>query len=396
MSEKAEKPSYPLFDADNHYYEPRDCFSRYIEPKHRAKAIRVEQDSHGRDEIWVGDKPFTFLLHNFDRVPKAGALKEMLKAMRTPDYAGQFLEDVQPEFVDREARLKRMDQQGIESCFMFPTLGVCLEHFMIDDAEQMYANMHSFNRWLLEDWGFDYQQRIYSAPMLSMLDLDSLVAELDWVMSEGAKIISLRPGPAFGRSPADPYFDPFWSRVNEAGICVTYHVGESGYNQSTSIQWGEDPNPSSHRQSAFQWCNFYCDRPIMDTISALIFHNLFGRFPNINIASIENGSGWVPYQVKALDKMGGMGLNGPWIGGRIKHRPSWFFKNHVFVSPFHEDDILGLEESIGATQVLFGSDYPHPEGLAVPVEFAESLATLSEQKTRSIMRENALALVGRA
>ena len=37
------------------------------------------------------------------------------------------------------------------------------------------------------------------------------------------------PGPMGNRSPADPVFDPFWARVNEARIPVTYHIGEPGF-----------------------------------------------------------------------------------------------------------------------------------------------------------------------
>ena len=85
--------------------------------------------------------------------------------------------------------------------------------------------------------------------------------------------------------------------------------------------WGEEPNPSSHQQSAFQWTCFYGDRPIMDTIAALVLHNLFGRFPNIRCLSVENGSLWVPYLLKVMDKMNGMGRNGPWLGGRVTERP---------------------------------------------------------------------------
>ena len=50
---------YEVFDADNHYYETRDCFTRYIEPKHRDKAVHVVKDENGRDRVMVGDKPFT-------------------------------------------------------------------------------------------------------------------------------------------------------------------------------------------------------------------------------------------------------------------------------------------------------------------------------------------------
>jgi predicted TIM-barrel fold metal-dependent hydrolase len=388
---------YPLFDADNHYYEPRDCFTRYIEPQHRDKAIRVVRDDDGRERILIGETPFTFLSnYDFDHSAKPGALREMLRMMSTPDYEGQVVEDNRREFVDRAARLEKMDEQGIESTFMFPTLAVCVEQFMTEDVEQMYANVHAFNRWLDETWGFDYQGRIYAPPLLSLLDLGRAVEELEFVIARGAKVIGLRPGPAYGRSPADPYFDPFWARASEAGLTIAFHIGESGYNEMMSVWFGEAANPSSHRQSAFQWSCFYGDRPIMDTVAALIFHNLFGRFPNLKVASVENGSLFVPYLMKLMDKMGGMGRNGPWIGGRIKEKPSRILKRHVFVSPYHEEDITALSQVLGPSQVLFGSDYPHPEGLAQPVDFVESIAALADDEIRMIMRDNALGLVGRA
>ena len=387
---------YRLFDSDNHYYEPRDCFTRLIEPRYRAKAIHVEHDDAGVERILVGDKPFTFLgQYDFDRSAKPGALREMLRMMNTPDYEGQVVQANRPEFVNREARLALMDEQGIESCLLFPTLAVCVEQFMKDDPEQLYANLHAFNRWLDEEWGFDYQGRIYAPPLLSLLDLESAVAELQFVIGKGARIIALRPGPAYGRSPADPYFDPFWERVSDAGLSVAFHIAESGYNEMMSVWFGEDSRPSSHRQSAFQWSCFYGDRPIMDTIAALIFHNLFGRYPNLKVVSVENGSLFVPYLMKLMDKMGGMGRNGPWIGGRIKEKPSQILRRHVYVSPYHEEDIPALVRAIGPSQVVFGSDFPHPEGLADPADFALAIRDLPDEEIRMIMRDNALGLVGR-
>ncbi len=267
---------------------------------------------------------------------------------------------------------------------------------MKDDPEQTYANLRAFNRWLLEDWGFDYRNRIYAVPLLSLLDLDRALEELDWVMAQGARIVSLRPGPAFGRSPADPYFDPFWARLDEARLPVAFHIAESGYNESMSVVWGEEPNPTSHRQSAFQWSCFYGDRPIMDTVASFIFYNLFGRFPNVNLVSVENGSLFVAYLMKVMDKMGGMGRNGPWPGGRIREKPGQILRRHLFVSPYHEEDIVALSKAIGPEQVVFGSDFPHAEGLAEPTDFADAIAELPDAEIRMIMRDNALGLVGRA
>ena len=132
----------------------------------------------------------------------------------------------------------------------------------------------------------------------------------------------------------------------------------------------------------------------METIGALILHNLFGRFPNVKVLSIENGSVWVPYLLKVMDKMKGMGRNGPWLGGQVSGRPSEIFKQHVWVAPYHEEDIVALADLIGIDRVLLGSDYPHPEGLATPVRFAESLSPLGNDATRRIMRDNGRELVG--
>ena len=71
-------------------------------------------------------------------------------------------------------------------------------------------------------------------------------------------------------------------------------------------------------------------------------------------------------------------------------------RRHVFVSPYHEEDIPALVAEIGASQVVFGSDYPHPEGLAKPVDFVEGIEDLSDDEVRMIMRDNARGLVGLA
>jgi predicted TIM-barrel fold metal-dependent hydrolase len=265
---------------------------------------------------------------------------------------------------------------------------------MMDDPDQMYGNVHAFNQWLDDDWGFDYKNRIVAPPLLNLLDRDRAVEELEFVLDHGARAIALRPGPANGRSPADPYFDPFWARVNEAGVPVCLHIAESGYNEMMSVHWGEEANPASHFQSALQWACFYGDRPIMDTIAALVFHNLFGRFPNVNVISVENGSLFVPYLMAVMDKMKGMGRNGPWIGGYVPGRPSEVIKRHLFVSPYHEEDIVALADAIGSSQVVFGSDYPHPEGLAEPSDFADAIASLPADDVRKVMRENLRGLLG--
>jgi predicted TIM-barrel fold metal-dependent hydrolase len=318
----------------------------------------------------------------------------MLRNMKAgiPITENDSIEAIQPAYRDRKARLAMMDEQGVDAAVLFPTLAVCVEHFMKDDPHRTFANVGAFNRWLEEDWGFGVDGRIHAVPLMSLVDLDAAVTELDRVLDRGARFIHLRPGPQAGHNPGDPRFDPFWSRVDEAGVTVCFHISESGYNELFSVAWGEAPNPSSHEQSAFQWTSFYGDLPIMQTIAGLTFMNFFGRFPRIRIMSVENGSLWVPYLLAAMDKMKGMGRNGPWPGGYVSGRPSEVVKEKVFVSPHHEEDIPALCAVLGAGQVVFGSDFPHPEGLAEPLAFRDGLTGLSPHDQTRIMGETLASL----
>ena len=387
--------SYGLFDADNHYYEPRDCFTRYIEPDMRERAVHARQDEKGQDEIWVGDQPCVWIrtLFGFERTAKPGSLAQQLRLEGTEAYAREVEEEIGPESRERDARLALMDQQGLERAFLFPSLGVCVEPYMQHDVEQTYANLHAFNRWLDDDWGFAYRDRLYAAPMLSLLDVERATRELDWLLERGVRLVCLKPGPVSGRSPADPHFDPVWSRLAEAGVAVAYHSGNAGYTEFISPLWGDPGSPAAHAMTAHQWITCFADRPIMDTLGALIFHNLFDRHPGLRVISVENGSLWVDYLLESLDRMVGMARNGPWPGGRLTEKPSEIFRRHVYVSPFPYDDAVALAARIGPERVAFGSDYPHPEGLAEPAAYVRRIASLPEADQRRILRDNALELI---
>jgi predicted TIM-barrel fold metal-dependent hydrolase len=283
-----------------------------------------------------------------------------------------------------------MDAQHMGGCFMFPTLGVGMEEALVHDPDAAHAAFESFNRWIEDDWGYAYQDRIFGAPMLSLLDPDRAVAELDRVLLNGARVIVMRAGPvmapAGGRSPGDPVYDPFWARIAEAGITVAYHSGESGYGRYAA-DWGEDPEFEAFRHSPFK-ALLQSDRAIADTMTALIAHGVFHRFPNVRVATIESGSEWVGPLLKKMAKIHAQ-IPGSFPGGED---PVEVFRNNIWVAPYYEDDIPGLLGSIGAERVLFGSDWPHAEGLADPASFVNDLPGVADDDVRRIMRDNALEL----
>ncbi|GAA1827729.1 amidohydrolase family protein [Pseudonocardia ailaonensis] len=387
---------YQLIDADTHYYEPADCFTRYIEPSMRDRAITVDLDEAGFETIsWKGERLEIIEPGFFTKVLKPGALKEMMQAVKaglTFEEAGVHAA-LAPEWTSRPARLKALEAQNLEATFLYPTLGVLWEHHLREDPEALYANLHAFNRWLYEDWGYGSDGMVYGAPLVSLRDPDLAVQELEWVLERGAKVVCMKTGHAYGRSPAHPIFDPFWSRVAEAGVVVGFHIAESGYNELYSPDFSEDPKPKPNGKSALQWSNFFGDRPIMDTLAACIMHNLFGRYPTLRVLSVENGSTWVPYLLNVMDKMKGMGRNGQWLGGRVQGRPSDIFREHIYVSPYPEDDVAALMKVIGSDRVPMGSDFPHPEGVKDPIELAERVQDLDPADQKRFLHDNAYELL---
>jgi predicted TIM-barrel fold metal-dependent hydrolase len=137
----------------------------------------------------------------------------------------------------------------------------------------------------------------------------------------------------------------------------------------------------------------FTERPIADTITALIADNLFGRFPRLKVLSVEYGSSWVAPLLHKLDHIARLFSKDLWRFGVPPLTPSDTFRQNVWVAPFFEDDIVGLAKLIGAGHVLNGSDYPHPEGLLWPKEFADELDGLTDADVRLIMRDNFARLV---
>ncbi len=387
--------AWRIVDADNHYYEPDDCFSRHIEAPFRSRCVRIDRTGEGPGRPYVGDTPLYFLASNpADLVGRPGAVVARKDERYEPLPPDQLMRPREiADLTGRDARLAWMDEHGIDALLLFPSLALTVEYQLRDDPAACVANLRSFNRWLEEDWGFSYQDRILAVPFLTLVDLDAGVSELEWALARGARAVHLLFTPVRGRSLADPYFDPFWARLAEARVPVCFHGCDAGYSDLFSVQWGEDARPPAHAQSAFQRAFFYGERPIMDTLGSLVLHNLFGRFPALRAMSIENGSAWVPYLLRVMDKAAKTGARGRWLGGPVTEPPSEIFKRHVWVAPFDDDDIRGLVDLVGADRVLLGSDYPHPEGYPAPREFFAGVQ-LSEEERRKMERINAAELLG--
>jgi predicted TIM-barrel fold metal-dependent hydrolase len=385
-----------MVDFDQHSYEATDCFTRFMPKAKLDSAIRLIDMPSGHKALLANERIISAFEkeHDLEKAYVPGSLAEMLRKRASGEAsdAERFFEPLQPEYLDRDARLVQLGEQQIDKSIMYPGGWALLAEPFLDGIDPLYDNFRSFNQWIDEDWGFNYRDTIYAPALMSLRDLDHAVAELDRVLAAGAKFIYLAAGPAYGRSPGDPYFDPFWSRINEAKAVICYHISEFHYQQEVAPHWGWKIGPP-FQFSAWQWQNSYGERPITDTLSALIFDNLFGRFPDIRVVVSEFGASWAPHFVKHMDKSRGMARLGPWLGGQLTERPSAIFKRHVKVVPYPEDNTVALAEQLGGTEALvMGSDWPHAEGLREPADFFGRVEGLGEEKRRHFLRDNGMTL----
>jgi predicted TIM-barrel fold metal-dependent hydrolase len=154
------------------------------------------------------------------------------------------------------------------------------------------------------------------------------------------------------------------------------------------------PSDDREHMATLEATLFPFERPAMDTLTALILGNFFGRFPGVKVGIIEHGGAWVPYLMHSLDHAGGVfERRVTAFGVPLPDKPSEIMRQNVWVAPFPEEDVRELADALGVDHVLMGSDWPHAEGVQAPADFAQCLAGFDEVETRKIMRENALTLL---
>jgi predicted TIM-barrel fold metal-dependent hydrolase len=382
----------PVFDADNHLYETKEALTKFLPDRYKGVIDYV--DLHGRTKIVVRGQISNYIPNpTFDVVARPGSMEDYFrkgnpKGLNRRQIFGEPIR-CHPGWREPAPRLELMDEQGLDRTLMFPTLASLVEERMKDAPELMHVVIHALNEWMYETWQFDYESRIFSTPVITLPMVDKAIEELDWVVERGAKVVLIRPAPVPGlrgsRGFGLPEFDPFWERVVHHDVLVAMHSSDSGYEAYANEWIGTDVEMQPFQPEAFRMIQAW--RPIEDAVSTMVIHGALSRFPQLKVAVIENGSRWVEPLVKAMADI-------------YKKMPQDFaedpivvMKRNIHVSPFWEEDLGELAGLIGATQVLFGSDYPHPEGLGNPMTYLDELEGMAEDDVRKIMGGNLARLM---
>jgi predicted TIM-barrel fold metal-dependent hydrolase len=402
----ARKLDFPVFDADNHMYETTDAFTKYLAPEYDGLVKYVQVN--GRTKIALRNVISEYIPNpTFNKVAPPGA-QELEFKLKNPNAKKREVKDGDkvltdppkyivspPAFFNPAERLELMNELGLDRSLMWPTLASLLEERLADDVEATIAVVHALNEWMYEHWTFNFEGRIFPTPVITLPIVDEAIRELERVVERGARIVLIRPAPVPGsnghrRSFALPEFDPFWKLVEESGVLVGMHASDDG-GQRYINEWEGNTQeflPFKRQNSAFHAIVHAEWRVIKDTVSSIIGHGLATRFPKLRFMPVENGSAWVRPLIGTLKQVYAVNPRA------FDEDPMVTFKRSIMVHPFHEEDVLGLVEAVGADSVVFGSDYPHPEGMFDPVTWVDELEDLPVDEQAAIMGGNLAKLMG--
>lgn len=388
---------YTTFDSDNHLYENRDALTKFLPAEYEGIVKYVDVD--GRTKLAIRDRITDYIPNpTFAKVAVPGGAGfdvtkggEGLSFGRTAGGFGKMV--AMPgidAFFDPEPRLALMREMGIDRTLLWPTLASAIEERLADDPDAACVVVHALNRWMHEHWTFAYEDTLYPTPIISLAGGNGpALDELDFVAERGARIFLIRVAPVptwKGRkSFALPEFDPFWERVQELDLAVGMHSGDSGYHRYLN-EWegiaSFEFSISRHARRAnpaFVALSSEKDN-LVDAMASIIGHGLATRFPRLRFLPVEYSSGWIrPFR----DKLRRTYDDAPAL---FDENPVDVFDRNVWVHAFHEPDPKGLiDAGIPVDHIMFGSDFPHPEGMADPLAYSEVVADLPMDQQALIM-----------
>jgi uncharacterized protein len=375
-----------VIDTDTHIVEPYDLWtSRISVAKWGDKVPQVRHVAEEKEDFWF---------FNGERLGPAAGTSMAGWHEYAPKHPKTWNE-VNPFASDANERLKRMDEYGIWAQVLYPNVAGfgAGQYLGLEDPELMLLCVQAYNDWIAE-WASADPRRLLPQMALPFWDIDLSVKEMERATRLGHSGVIMGGQPEFFGQPklTDPYWDPLWASAQEKGLPIDFHIA-SGDLSNFHLH-----HSSVGEHAAFSGLAVMFTMENVKTLSQIIMGGICHRFPKLNFVSVESGIGWLPFALEMLDWM--------WLncGVRQEHpeydlMPSEYFQRQIYGCFWFERGTLkSTIEQIGANNILYESDYPHPTSMspgpasiAVPPRqyIDEVLGDLPEDVSRKVLHDNA-------
>ena len=299
---------------------------------------------------------------------------------------------------DHDARVRVLDDDGVAAEVIFPDgitemnmppfgagLGLPTDGIV---PELQWAGARAHNRWLAEFCQMAPERRAGVAIVPVLWDIETALAEIRWAKANGLRGI-LIPS-RWGKLDAyhHPKYEPVWALCEDLGLVIHVHSGAA---------------PMEDYAEHVGMMGIYVTEVIWWTVRPLwflIWAGVFERHPALRYAITESTTVWVPEALQLMDQRYGETHFSAKLGdyrSHLKRKPSEYFRRNVFLGascmPRRE---VELRHEIGIDNIMWGTDYPHPEG-SWPVtreQQLESFHGVPEAELEAMLGGNAARVYG--
>jgi predicted TIM-barrel fold metal-dependent hydrolase len=369
-------------DADGHILEPRGTWLEYIDPGFRDRAIRIETDDRGDEVLLIDGRPLEVMRNGLAglggiELDPADAISRT-KGLRYEDGcpAGGY---------DPAARLRVMDDEGIDAAVLYPTIGICWEG-LVEDPALATAYTRAYNRYIVDFCSHD-RRRLVPVAHISLIDPSGAVKEAVRAREAGCRAVYLSPDAAArgGRGLSDALFDPFWATVADLGMPVGFHVvvrDQPVFRPPTVERSGG--------RALFSFAFLAID--VMAAFTEMLASGVFDTHPTLQCTVLESGATWIAAWLDRMDhKYEVMRAITP-----TSMKPSEYFRRQCLVSADPDETVIApIIEAVGADYFVWASDYPHVDAsFGVVGEIRSRLAPLPAEDRAKVLGLNAARVYG--
>ena len=253
---------------------------------------------------------------------------------------------------DPASYLRALDAEGIDACVVYPSVGLFVPFQPELSAAASARACRAYAEWV-SGWCAGGGGRLFGVGILPLADPGLAAAEVRRSAADGLVAVMARPNHLYGRNLGDPAYDPVWDAVEESGLVLAVHEGLGL----------RGPTMGSERFTGFATRHLF-SHPVeqMAALASLVLDGALERHPEMTVAVLESGTGWLPWWLQRMDGHAEWMRESETAG--LSLLPSEYFARQCVICTDPDDDLAGWTAArVGADHLMWASDFPHPDAL---------------------------------
>lgn len=384
-----------IISVDDHIVEPPELWVQDAPASIKDRVPRIERDLASfeyRGGVFRATRgegsPCDWWVYDGVEIPTTKVASAMSFPLHERTMDPITFDDMRPGCYDPAARLLDMDHGGIDASICFPTMPrFCGQTFAeAHDKDLALWCVQRWNDWMVDTWCATDPTRLLPLAIVPLWDPHLAAQEVRRVAGKGVVTVAFSENPAMLglESIHSGWWDPFIRACDETGTVISMHIGSSSKMPSTSA---DAPPLVASSLTHLNAVGTLCDWILSGTLE---------RFTNVRIALSEGQVGWMPFQLERMDLV--WEHNRAWGQVELSQPPSHYVQGRVFGCIFDDRHGLANRDTIGMSQIMFETDFPHsdstwPHCREKALELV-SVCGLDSREAHMLVRQNAIDCYG--